>query len=79
MTRNQYTPEVRRELRQMNLLALLSSAIDRLECIRTHAKNESSWMQVFLESDQAIDELEAAQKQESLKWQEWNAARGEGE
>ena len=67
-------PEVKAEFQQLDLLALLSDAIDHLNCIRTHAEHESSWRQVFIEAHRAIRILEAVKSQESLRWSELAAA-----
>ena len=67
-------PEVKAEFQQLDLLALLSDAIDHLNCIRTHAEHESSWRQVFIEAHACIRILEAMKTQESLRWHALAAA-----
>ena len=67
-------PEVRAELQQMDLLALLSEAIGHLTCIRTHAEHEASWQQVFIEAHQCLKILEAMKAQESMRWHALDAA-----
>jgi len=67
-------PEVRAELQQMDLLALLSDAIGRVDCIKTHAEHEASWQQVFIEAHKCIKILEAMKAQESLRWHALDAA-----
>ena len=71
---NQHSPEFIAEQQQLDLLALLSSILDRVQCIRVHAWHEANWQQVYTEATRAIEELEAVKAEESARWAEWNAA-----
>ena len=78
---NSRSPEWQRVNRQEDLLALLTSAIDRLKVVRRQAWSEGSWQQVFLEATAALDELDAVHAEEAARWAAWHEeaqqARGE--
>ena len=82
---NQHSPEVQGERQQVDISALLATAIDHLACLHIHAEsmlknaeNESSWMRLYIEADACLEEiegcaaaLEAAQELQSHVWYDW--------
>ena len=56
---------------QIDLLAMLSCLLDRVQVIKRQAWDEASWDAVYDEAEACIKELEALQAQEQLNYRRW--------
>ncbi len=70
---NQHTPEWQRANRSLDLLALLTSARDRLAVIKTLSWQDVNSKQVYLEACAALAELKKVQAEEAARHARWLA------